>query len=225
MPYAVLRALGLVSVLSAIGAVAACRGEVISLGSQTTSATSSQTNCAGPDGCNVPGCPAGLPSLGDPCSAPGATCWYGDGPCNLSFQCEDACLGGGACSGGAVLGAGDAFCTPGAVPCLQALDGDVCAFPGESCDQGDGCSGVILECTPDHHWVGTWYTSFCCGTDCCEPTCPATIPEPGAGCDPCADGPSCSYVVDTGACGVQTLGASCDAASAAWLVEVPECPP
>lgn len=170
-------------------------------------------------GCNTSvqvtsGCPAALPTAGASCAAPGESCVFQDGPCKETLSCPS--------SAAPVWQSDGVSCTPAAVDCWVASEGDVCAIPGDGCGEGDGpCgSGFQNDCGDDHRWHTSSIGGDCC--DCCPDSsaCPFNPPSDGQSCDPCLDSPMCAYDEQ---CGGGT-SASCGD-DGVWHVFTSDCPP
>jgi hypothetical protein len=155
-------------------------------------------------------CPTATPSSGASCDAAGARCAYPDGPCTMAFAC-------GAVDHTWTLDG--STCTPAAVDCWAAQQGDLCAIPGDSCGEGDGpCGqGFVTRCGADHRWqVDTSIGDACCGD---LGACPAAPPSEGEACDPCNQPQYCNYA---DGCGGTTASCGPDAV---WHIIVEDCPP
>ena len=158
-----------------------------------------------------PNCPAAMPKIGDTCAQAATGCTYEDGPCSLIFRCEGAAQ---------AWQAQDASCTPEAVDCWVAQEGDTCAFPGDGCGEDSGfCGGSFFhECGEDHRWHSF---SSGGGGGCCPMVgpCPLAVPKNGDSCDPCFGPAWCTY---ENACG--GAYATCGA-EGSWQVAIDDCPP
>lgn len=235
-----------VVLLSSSIALAAC-GSAISLGgpgdggggaggsSQGGGGTAGGSNpCEPVQACNSPECPDGPPALYELCPDEGLSCQYDTGDCLLSFSCEviGVCApppdGGDEppepCPDTAWI-AGPAECDGGVVECEVAMEGQPCAYPGESCGVGFECEWQETVCGPDHLWHVQGFVDECCFEPCCEPfVCPPLPPQAGEPCEPCIEGPACDYEIDT-MCGPAPVSAFCDEPSLTWEVVLPPpCP-
>jgi len=182
--------------------------------------------CPTVQACNPPECPDGIPAPFEPCPEQGLTCQYDESDCELTFICEYApeCSepqpGGEPCPETAWL-PGPAYCEPGVVECEVAAEGQPCAYPGETCGVGFDCEWQETTCGPDYLWHVESYSDECCGA---PVVCPPLPPLDGEPCDPCFDGPLCSYEIDT-LCGPALIDAYCDEPDFTWNVELPPpCP-
>ncbi len=159
----------------------------------------------GPNGSD---CPATPPARGAACGVDGTVCSFQDGPCAMELICTAEIHEWGVQS---------SVCSPAAVDCWSAGQGDVCAVPGDSCGEDDGpCgSGFQNTCGADHHWqVGTAPGGDCCGDG--ELPCPMTAPNDGDPCEACVDQVGCTYDCGTTAsCGMDSV----------WHVTIGDCPP
>lgn len=174
---------------------------------------------------NPPQCPASVEMYAD-CAFHDGTCSYVEGDCTVQYLCMggEGCTDGGPCEAFWYWQPTSASCTPAAVDCSVAQEGDVCALPGDYCSEGE-CSSEEKSCGADHRWTITYYDGGDCCFDCCEPYyCPTDLPLAGDYCDPCWDSTTaCVYSVETG-CGLIDVGAQCDPNTATWAVDdVPVC--
>lgn len=155
-----------------------------------------------------PSCPASFPD-GQACSASGLTCSYEAAGCDLVYECDGDSwrIHDSACAGS----------------CPGGSQGDACLEVGDFCGFGEGCSYEEWECLADHTWNVVYYDEGgdCCYGECeCYPYCPDVAPEEGAYCDPCWDGPFCTFGVTT-ACGEQSVSMECGADFTWHVVEPP----
>jgi hypothetical protein len=212
---------------SAVLLASACENKVTGGGGFGANAP----DCDPVDSCNDSACPSSLPAATTACADSGLICWYEDGPCALALGCTEVyapCPSGSPCDPMLVWVDADSACSPPAVPCESAANGDVCAFPGEACMTGDECDYEYTQCGTDHHWVVSYSygdcCDYCCDDECCGavPACPSSVPNNGDYCDPCFDGPSCTFTVDPG-CGPQQVTAECDTLNYRWVVSPVSC--
>ncbi len=178
-------------------------------------------------------CPSSAPTAYEECSFQGGNCHYQEGAgCLVTYTCEGetACYDDGPCEEYWYWVPTDAVCTGEVVACEVAQSGDPCALPGEYCGEGFECSYTDKWCGEDHVWVVSYWEDECCYDECCYDECwceggecPAALPEHGAYCDPCYEGPGCSYFLQT-ECGEVEVGAYCDEFSYQWvLTDIPVC--
>jgi hypothetical protein len=200
--------------------------------------TGNVQSCQPKSSCNPPSCPFDMPTAWDSCPAEGVECFYDDGPCEVGIVCEaiQECWDGAGNAGPGSSGSGgdctstlywqndSATCSPPAVPCESAQNGDPCALVGDSCGEGYECAWIDKYCQADHTWLVAEYYDDCCYDDCyCDPYyCPPELPEPGTFCDPCFDASYCEYVVDS-PCGPLFMVAGCADDDYTWHVDGDGC--
>jgi len=174
---------------------------------------------------NPPQCPAASPEAYGDCTFYDGACSYAEQGCVVEYVCagETGCFDGAGGSGGSYGGCEEEYwywqpasatCSPEAVACDAAVDGDRCALPGDYCSSGFDCEWEDKYCGEDHVWTVSQYEDECCYDECCYDecceawSCPAELPAPGDFCDPCYDASACSYVVEL-ECGVFDIYAGC----------------
>ncbi len=225
-------------------------------GAQGPTTSSTSTGTIPP--VNPPDCPAGAPDFYGECALEDLVCGYlEEAGCTVSYTCvvTEECYEGTTVSGTGGYDGGDdggyggyggcyrtsywvpteATCAPAAVDCMDAVEGDVCALPGEYCGGEAGeCEYEDKSCGTDHRWVVSSYYDECCGDDCCYDECcdgececspyycPEQAPQQGEYCDPCWDSESCSYPFET-ECGTLYTYARCNPDIYSWELSGEDC--
>jgi hypothetical protein len=212
---------------------------IVGPGPATGTVTSTGTGPVPPT--NPPECPLTPPVGYIPCDQEDLQCGYLENEgCIVDYLCvvEDGCYGGTGGYDGGYGGYGgcdpysywvptDATCSPSAVPCASAQQGDVCALPGDWCE-GDytECGYTDKYCGEDHRWDVEEWDDECCYDECCygececDPYyCPPELPIPGDFCDPCFDSEYCSYEIPNDCGGSTYAYASCNWETYSWDVE------